>query len=494
VTAEQRGLLIAGVAYLALGLWVSSYFATWSDEEYTLATTGQGVTYAISRAMSYELQAPLYFGVLAGWRELNGSVWFARLFSLLCATAFFFAVAKIGKRIAPDTDPLPFALLVALNPFVVFAALEIRLYALALLISALLWLCYDYGFANGASKLARTGFVLLAIGGTYVQYFLAFMLVGFGCGLVLRGRAKVLVAYIACACVAAAAIVPLVLAAHSQVAGVSGPAPSRFALLYLTSLHPWLEFFYPHPYTIQETRIEHVGYAVLAIAIGICWVLARPRMTRALASVVVVGIAIECVYVVVAVALGQRLNDRYFCALYIPVAVAAYALERASTMRPAIPQRLAVGAFALMTALSLVSHYRFLAQNGDWKRVAAYLRLHARPGDLIAIYPGDSLPAFVRQYGGPVRVVPFPRPNPTDHYVIGAVDVDSPGEAHLVFARLEPYRTLWLADAVRCVKERPEDGCDNLLRAIDLDFRTIDSKRFYMNRVDELARRAGTPP
>jgi hypothetical protein len=492
VPAEQRRLLIAGAVYLALGLWISSFFGTWSDEEYTLATTGHGIAYAAVRALSYELQAPLYFSILAGWREIDGSVWFARLFSLLCATAFFFAVAKIGKRIAPHTDPLPFALLVALNPFVVFAAFEIRLYALALLISALLWLCYDEGFASGTSRSARLGFVALAIAGTYVQYFLAFMLIGFGCALLVRGRSKIVLVYIAYCLVAVAAIVPLVFVAKSQAGGVVDPGSSRFGILSVTALHPWIDFFYPHLYSDEsETAPQHVGYAALAIAVAGCWVWARPHFSRSVAALFVAAAAIECVYVAAAVAIGERLSDRYFVALFVPVAAAAYALERASIAKPAIPQRIAVAAFALMTGLSLVTHYRFLAQNGDWKRVAAYLGARARPGDVIAIYPSDSIPAFERQYAGHARVVPFPRSNPTDRYVLGAVDVNSADDARRSLARLEPYRTLWFVDAVRCLKERPENGCDYLLGTIAGEYRAIANERFYMNRVFELTRRSG---
>ncbi len=490
MTAEQRKLSIAGAAYLALGLLISSFFGTWADEEYTLAATGNGIPYAVARALNYELQAPLYFALLAGWRELDGSVWFARLFSLLCATAFFFAVAEIGRRIAPKTDPLPFALLVALNPFVVFAAFEIRLYALALLICALLWLCYDAGFANGASTRARVGFVVLAVAGTYVQYFIAFLLVGFGAGLAAGGRFRSLVSYLAWMCVAVAAIVPLVFLARSQASFAVGPELSRPAILYLTLLHPWLEFFFPHPYGLQESVLEHAGYVALALSMALCWLWSRPRMSPALVSIAAVAVAVEAIYVAAAVGYGEQLSDRYFIALFVPVAAAAYAFERASSARPPIPQRLAVAVIAAMSALSLVTHYRYLAQNGDWKRVADYLHAHALAGDVIAIYPSDSMPAFERQYGhGAARVVPFPRPNPTDRYVAGAVDVASEEQALAALTGLEPYRRLWLVDAVRCPKDRPEDGCDHLLDALASAYTTLESRPFYMNRIDELTRR-----
>ena len=116
--------VVAAIAYLSAGIWIASHFATWTDEEYTLATTAHGAAYAIRRAIDYELQAPLYFAVLAVWRLADPSVAFARLFSLLCAAAFFFALVAVGRRVAPSGNPLPFALLVATNPFVLKAAFD----------------------------------------------------------------------------------------------------------------------------------------------------------------------------------------------------------------------------------------------------------------------------------------------------------------------------------------------------------------------------------
>jgi len=492
VVADRRRLLVAGLAYFLVLLWVASNFGTWADEEYTLATTAHGAAYAFHRAITYELQAPLYFVILALWRAVNMSIWFARLFSLLCATGLFFALAKIAQRVAPRRDPIPFALLASINPFVLVAALQIRLYSFALLLSALLYLCFDYGFANGNSKRARIGFLLLAISGIYVQYFLGFMLVGFGCALLVRAQWTVLRTYVLYGVAIAVAALPLVGLARGQAVGYIPATSSHFNLIYRASLHPWLEFLIPHLYRPgDESSFEHLLYLALAFVIAACCVWSQPNWTRKLVATIATAAAIEFVYVAVSAGLSESLNDRYYIALFVPVAVAVYAFLRSSTANPPVPQQILVTVLTIMTLASVISQYRFLAQNGDWIRVAEYLEAHARPGDLIAIYTSDNLPAFERQFHGNVRVVPFPRPNRSDRYLLSAIDIASPAQAKAAFATLPPYDTLWFVDAVQCLKAAPEYGCDALHQAEADDFRVGTSKTFYTNAVYELIRRGG---
>ncbi len=221
-----------------------------------------------------------------------------------------------------------------------------------------------------------------------------------------------------------------------------------------------------------------------------CFVWSQPNWTRKLVATIATAVSIELVYVVVSALVSESLNDRYYIALFVPVAVAVYAFLRSSTANPPVPQQILVTLLTIMTLASVVSQYRFLAQNGDWIRVADYLEAHARPGDLIVIYTNDNLPAFERQFHGTVRVVPFPHPNPTDRYSLSEIDVTSKAEAKAAFAALPPYDTLWLVDAVQCVNGAPEYGCDKVHEAEADDFRVRSSKMFYTNAVYELTRRS----
>jgi len=482
-------ILLATAIYLAVGCLASAPFGTRTDEEYSLATTAHGVGYALSRAMSYELQAPLYFGILAAWREINASVWFARLFSLLCATAFVFVLAKIGSRIAPEIEPLPFAALAALNPFVVTAAFEIRLYALALLLSGLMWLAFEDGFVSGASRQSRVAFVLLAISGIYVQYFLAFMLVGFGCSLLVLWRPKVFRAYLACASVVALAALPLAIAAHSQLGGYeTGTAPPLWPLVMGVAAHPLIEFLFPRDFAWNTVPVERFAYHAVVVSTVLVLAIARPRFSRKSVALVASAAGVQLTYVALAAALALQLNGRYFVALFVPVAAASYGVFQAVRLGPRPKLSWAFASIVALTLLTLFSQYRFLAPPGDWKRVAGYLESHATPGDVIAIFPADGLPAFERQYRGSVRVEPFPRPYSTEQYSVRVLSINSPAEARAAFAKLAGYRRIWFVDGTPCPADDQEYGCANLVPVLASEFRAPAERAFYRNTLYELLR------
>jgi hypothetical protein len=484
-------LALAAGVYLAAGVWAAVSFGTWTDEEYTLATTAHGVGYALSRAMTYELQAPLYFGILAAWREIDPSVWFARLFSVLCATAFIFVLAKIGARVAPEFEPVPFALLGALNPFVVMAALEIRLYALALLISGVMWLTFDDGFASGASRKARIAFVLLSICGIYVQYFLAFMLVGFGCGLVVLRRPTALAAFVACSSIVGLATVPLAMAAHSQLGGYETLVKPPLLPLVLSVGHWFVALAFPRDFTWNALPLGRPSYLTV---VGLTFVtvgLARPRFSRQLLALLACAAAIQLAYVALAAALLQQLNERYFVALFLPVATATYAMFRAVRQSPRPGLALAFASCVLLTVLALFSQYRFLAHPGDWKRVAPYLASHATRNDIIAVYPADGLLAFRREYRGNAPVAPYPRPYSTERYSVRALSVATPAVARAAFAQFANYRRIWFVDSEPCLPEDRHYGCEMVEGVLASDFRTLGLRRFYRNTVYELSRPGG---
>lgn len=487
-------LVLAAAVYLAAGLWAATSFATWTDEEYSLATTAHGVGYALARAVSYELQAPLYFGILAAWREIDQSVWFARLFSLLCATAFVFVLARIGSRVVPEVNPLPFAALAALNPYVVTAALEIRLYALALLISGLMWLAFDDGFVRGSNRTARIAFIVLSICGIYVQYFLAFMLVGFACALIVLGRRKALVAFVACGAVVALAAIPLALIARSQVGGYeTGAAPHLLQLVFGVS-HRFLDFALPRDYAWNAVRAERAGYWLVVGATVLAIAAAAPKISRGLLALLASAAAIQLTYVALAVALSVQLNERYFIALFVPTAVASYGVFRAVLAGPRPAFALAFASTVALTLLALFSQYRYLAQPGDWKRVAPYLVAHAAPGDIIAIFPADGLPAFEREYHGTVAFAPYPRPYSTERYSVRALSVESQSDARAAFAKLSAYRHIWFVDGAPCPPDDQEYGCEQVDAVLAADFQTLERATFYRNTVTELSGPRGAAP
>jgi hypothetical protein len=482
----DRRVVIAALVYLGVGLAVSAGFATWNDEEYTLATTSHGVAYAFTRAINYELQAPLYFSALAAWRALDHSVWFARLFSLLCATGFFLSLIAVGRRIAPGRDPLPFAAIVALNPYVAYAAFEIRLYALSLVLSALMWIAFDAGyFSDENDTRARWYFVAVAIVGVYVQYFLAFLVAGFACSLAVAGKWQTLRTYLAHAAVVALAAIPLALVLRGQF-GSDADASLPAQVLLRAEASSTIGFLFPYDpawwWLMDHARAV---YLCVAGASVVLLVLAKPRLSRTVLAYCACALAVLALYAIAIVVLSLDLSTRHFVAAFLPLAVAVYALFEATSHSPNLRKLAFLPTIALTIAV-LISRYRFLAQVEDWKRVAPFLAANVVAGDVIAIYPADAEPAFEREYHGNAPYVPWPRPYSTVRYSPTVSGIKSEAEARAAFAKLSRYRHIWFVDDVECLAV-PRLGCDIVKDVVHSDFKIDLERQFYQSTVYELS-------
>ncbi len=482
----KRSGAIVGLVYFGVLALASHALGTWTDEEYTLATTAHGFAFGWQRAIDVELQAPLYFAVLAVWREVDSSVWFARLFSVLCATGFFFALLSILRRIAPAKSPVVPALLIACNPFTIYCAFDIRLYAAALLISASTWLAFDSGFDSGSSTRARIAFCILAIVGLYTQYFLGFALVGFGATLLVKKKWGVLRPYaIALAAIGLAAI-PLLGIVRAQVGGSGETTADAVTLLRVTLVHPWLDFVLPYERAWNADHLR-IPYLVFAATMVVLVAYARPRMNPVVGGAVASFVTVELLFVAIVLTFRLDLNVRHYVALFLPTLVAGFALVDA--LDAGRHRRIATivsWSYGLLVLTVLYAQHHELAQDGDTKRVAAYLEARTPPGAVVAVFPADALPAYARQYRGSARLVPFPHALPAGRYDLSQIEVENEAEAARALSTFGRGAPIWLVMLGSCDDGGFQYGCGNVLAAVADHTDVLDDRAFYDSRVFEL--------
>src|SRR5207253_11329273 len=138
---------------------------------FTLHTTSGGIVYAFNQAVYFELQAPLYFVLLNIWRGINGSIFFSRLFSVICIALTIRVSATLSQRLFKTIHPGWFAALVALHSFAIWATTEIRLYAFGILLSSLLLLLFHDGFLRDKPRrTVQAAYLLLSLVALYTQY------------------------------------------------------------------------------------------------------------------------------------------------------------------------------------------------------------------------------------------------------------------------------------------------------------------------------------
>jgi 4-amino-4-deoxy-L-arabinose transferase-like glycosyltransferase len=175
------------LVYTITLLYLSNVLNIWLDEAYTLDTTSYNLSKVISQSYSFESQPPVYFILLSLWRKISMDVFFARLFSIISiglAAYFFYRLIRLISGVEASRWLL---VLFLLNPFIVWAGLEVRLYAFLLFLStALIYYFFNY-YINGKNKYLFL-FLATCLIGLYTQYFFAFLIAALVfASLILRG-------------------------------------------------------------------------------------------------------------------------------------------------------------------------------------------------------------------------------------------------------------------------------------------------------------------
>ncbi len=172
------------VTYFIILIYLANRLYIWEDEGYSLHTSAHNLKEVIRLSYNFEGQPPFYFVLLSLWRNINASIFFARLMSIACigGAAYFFH--RLSSLITNRTDNYWTVILFLLNPFTVWAGMEIRLYALVILLSTSACYYFLLYYLNEKNKDLYILLVITLIG-LYTQYFIAFLIAAFGLSLLL---------------------------------------------------------------------------------------------------------------------------------------------------------------------------------------------------------------------------------------------------------------------------------------------------------------------
>lgn len=486
----NRGTALAvGVAFVALCFGLAARLNIYQDEWYSLRTTSRDLGFALANAIGFEGIPPLYPLVLDAWRHVDGSVLFARALSIACVGATAWLAAAFARRRLPHVSPLAVAAAIAFNPFSIYAALEIRLYAMAMLGSvALVASFYDAFVDDGANLRRRIVFVLVCVASVYVEYFEAALIVGGALALVVLGRMRALRAYVAAGLIVALACAPIATFLGGQLETARSLDAHHLALAPL--LETALSFALPHDafanwFADRRTLIYDAGLLVAVVAI----VRAGPRATeavRVLGSFVLAGLAF---YPTATIVLHQTFfYPRHAVILIVPVLLAIFATLDGLSRDATFATRAYLAVYAACTLAGLASTYRGLAKPGDFARAAQYLRAHARPNQPIF--------AFDQEMAGPLgfydpggTIVPLPQPQTFDRFDSQRFRFHSVAEVRDRIGRIRSGTHVLLYRGDVCYDRADPFGCRFLEDVVRTDFRTLDARDLDSANVRELVRR-----
>lgn len=179
VKAEMSKTLILWLFYLTYifaMIYLSSKMVIWQDESSSLFTASHPLIKIINFSYIFEGQPPAYFTMLALWLKINNGVLFARLLSIIFILLSAFYLDKIGKLIFKDLYSRWIVILFLLNPYTVWASLEIRLYSFLILL-CLLTICLFYLIYYHGRHRLKFVYLIIGIVGVYTQYYYALLII-----------------------------------------------------------------------------------------------------------------------------------------------------------------------------------------------------------------------------------------------------------------------------------------------------------------------------
>lgn len=463
-------LLLLLAAYAAFTLYLASSLNLWIDEVYSLSTTSLSIVETIPRALTFENQPPLYFLVLRLWRLLGDSVFVARVLSVLLLLACMWLLGRFASRFGDPASVFCLMFFAVSNPLVIWAAVEIRVYAMALLLITLVLTSFDallFRPSEGSGRFSLVHSAYLTLG-LYAYPFVGFLVPGnLLFVLAERGqrlRWRRLAISMAAGCVLA---LPVVYWSMEISKGVGETLPNVdptlslgggarlvlerleenlvpvYELLRLESRMPeggvsavyWL------------TRLLILGLGLFAVGDMGAWrSLLRDSRARWLVGVLlcVVLAQVTMLAFVKPVASSLRVGMERHTAFLLVLAFMLLAVVAAHAGRARWFQGLLI-TLGVLNCLVLAAEYRIPAKHGDSKRVADFLEANARAEEPILVFPSEEILALRVYFQGANRIEAIPEEPSLERYVPDSLRLTDESQVQKVLDRLgDNTQSLWL--------------------------------------------------
>lgn len=494
---DKKFLLILVFLHLALILPLSYCLNIWMDEASTLHSTQNGLLPALSAAIDDERQSPLYFCILGLWRELSRTIFFARLFSILCGVLsikFFF---DLTRRFFDEKETGFMTAIFALHPILIWASLEIRVYALGILLTILLLEQFSKTYLESADisgnevRKKELVYVILAVVALYTNYYLGFILVGNFVALLALKRFQKSKTYFWQMLIAGLCILPLLWivkqqfstnsvgfqAAPSLVTGGKILLSHALSFIFPTELSPPSE-----PTIISIFRIWLVRVVIVLLA----FVLIKNRFRAVDRRMLIFGTIAGAVFVPflgIYFLLGaDYIALRHVFPLFVPLFLLVAALFVKLIPRRILP--IVVLIYAALFSYSLYNQYSPLAKRGDWIRIAKYIETNEKPNQPIIVFQNYDALSLPYHYKGVNKILP------DDNFFAWHPEDDFAGENALkkqtdfVISQIPTNaEEIWLATEELCQNEETAASCRPLENYVETNYTVLKTEDFYKERL-----------
>lgn len=496
------------VLHVAIALPLAYFLNIWADEASTLYTTENGFLHAFQNAAANEKQAPLYFWIISVWRSLNESIFFARLFSIICAGVSIRLFAGLVARLLEPRSAFLATAFFALHPMLIWASLEIRVYALVILFSILLMgLFFDafwtesHAKSQSTQRLETALFLIVAIVSLYTSYYLGFLLVGFFFALVVTKRWRQAGVFFGLAAVIGLALLPLAISFPSLLSAATGGfQPETNAIEGMRHLwHHAITYILPtdilsddDPSVVSVVRTWVIRSVV--VALGVLVLINRNTISRQTVGLGVISLSIGLCLFFAYLAVGPiyialRHTSMLFAPLIVFLASLISDISAQWSDRAVKATSLAGGLLVLLSfSYALTNLYPNMTKRGDWARVGEFIEQNERPGQPVIVFTTFDALALPYHYKGVNRILPAEK---FFHFAaeapFGSPDSLRAETEFLISQIPSEAQLIWLAVNEKCISTAACIPLDNYLKA---NYTIEIEKEFYLERLYLLKRKS----
>ncbi len=501
LSAEKRIVPAVIGLHLAIALPAAYYLNIWVDEASTLYATEQGFSTAFQNAAEEQKQAPLYFWLLSLWRLVDGSIFFARLFSVLCSIAAIALFPGLASRVVDRTGVILLTAFFGLHPFLIWASLEIRVYSLVILLSIIIIrLFLDVFWDSDLRKNGRqlrypaVWFLFAAIIALYTNYYLGFLLAGLFAALVVTGKWRAVRLYLLLMAGTAVAFFPLFLETIREFRSKSSGYQEERSLIEVlralwnhfltfvlpTEIFPETEQSAPSFYRLWIMRIAVVATAGLAV-----W--KRKQISTTTIGFAAINLTIGGFFLAAYFLVGgPYIQIRHASVLFVPLILllASLSADLTGELRPGRARALMFGAALLVIASFVYSigvMYPSMTKRGDWERVANFIQQNEAPGQPILLFEAFDALALPYYYRGVNPILP------DENYFDFGLQAPAGSAGSLarqnqfVISKIPPgTETLWLVVNESCIAT---EACRPLENYVQANYTIELEKEFYVSKI-----------
>jgi len=405
-------LLLGG--FVVLATYISFRKSIWLDETFTLERTGTSLEHTLHLARYRSLKPPLYFVSVYYWRFFGDSIEWVRGLSIVSVALALVYLHRISTALGIGRGWRSLALIGALTPHLIWAAIEARAYGLTILCLAACTHYFIRLWVSGSDKPWRDNvlFVLFAYAGILSFYYAGFILAGlFVAGLFGRDHRRLVWSGVALALLLAPWLPQI--AEHVGQQGnymapieLEGAAPVHQA----GALGAWLlglpsEIVFRHVSLLSrlgaETGLMALGLVLLGLRVG----LGQPRWSRPETMLwVAAGVGLGLL-AAIRISNVQMMDLRHW-SIAAPSLIVLPPLL-ASQLRPAWASRSAAAGVLGVFAVTAASYARNEEGPRNVHAAADVVMREERPGEPIFYFFGN--PASFEYYYhrlNPVRRLP----------------------------------------------------------------------------------------